>query len=77
MICFPPGRQIMTQLLTRKQVEERTALKRSKIYNLLSTGEFPQPVRIGTGIKPAVRWSAAEIDDWIAAKLDARPAKDK
>ena len=56
----------MDRLLTRQDVEARTALSRSAIYRLMRTGQFPEPLQIGPR---AVRWKASEI----AAFVDSRP----
>ena len=53
------------RLLTRAEVERRTALGRSAIYAMMRSGEFPEPLRVG---KAAVRWSLREIEAWIAAR---------
>ena len=53
------------RLLTRAEVELRTGLKRSEIYRLMATGDFPRPYRVG---RRAVRWSARELEEWIASR---------
>ena len=50
------------RLLARRDVEEKTALRHSKIYDLINAGAFPRPVKIGG----ASRWRESEIDVWIA-----------
>ena len=52
------------RLLTRTEVEQRTALGRSSLYRLMRRGEFPEPYRISA---KAVRWSLAEVEAWAAA----------
>ena len=51
----------------RKQVEARTGLSRSTIYDGVRAGTFPAPVRLGPR---AVGWLASEVDDWLAAKVE-------
>ena len=53
------------RLLTRAEVEARCAITRTTVYRLMRTGEFPEPIRIGPR---AVRWPAAEIEAWVAAR---------
>ncbi len=60
---------LATALLRRKEVEQRTALSRSRIYDLMSKGEFPLPVRLGT---MSVAWASNEIDAWIAERIAQR-----
>ena len=52
-------------------VSQRVCLKKSAIYKMVRANAFPPPVRIGT---KAVRWSAAEIDEWQRSRLAARAA---
>lgn len=56
-------------LLRCKDVEHRTSLSRSRIYDLMGKGEFPKPVRLGS---MSVAWSSLEIDNWIAQRLSQR-----
>ena len=62
---------IMTshQLLSLKQVEEKTGLKRSQIYLYMKDGTFPRSVKIGPA---SVAWLESEIDTWIDLKLARR-----
>lgn len=55
-------------LIRRRQVEARTGLKRSAIYENLASGNFPKPIKIG---KRMVAWVADEVDAWIAARIQA------
>ena len=61
-------REALTRLtiIRRKQVEARTGLSRSTIYERIKTGTFPAPVSIGA---KAVGWIEAEIEAWIAAQI--------
>ena len=47
----------------------RTGLSSSEIYRRISMNRFPRPVKLGPR---SSAWSAAEIDDWIQARLAAR-----
>lgn len=53
-------------ILRRKQVEARTGLSRSTIYERIKEGTFPAPVALGAR---AVGWDAAAIDEWVADRL--------
>ena len=59
----------MDELLRRQQVEQITALSRSTIYNLVAEGRFPKPRRCGSR---AVRWSRADVQQWIEATAIGR-----
>ena len=51
----------------RKQVQARTGLGRSSIYDGVRAGTFPAPVRIGAR---SVGWLAHEVDAWISAQVE-------
>ena len=63
------------ELLDLREVMRRTKLSRSTIYALKAAGLFPpQPVHVSTH---AVRWFAAEIDEWIATRPRAGTRRPK
>ncbi len=49
----------------RPAVEDLTGLSRSTIYNLMSKGEFPRPVRLTPRI---VAWPESRISEWLAQR---------
>ena len=53
-------------ILRRKQVEARTGLSRSTIYQYVKDGMFPKPVPLGPR---AVGWLESEVSDWIAGRV--------
>ncbi len=55
------------KLLRIKQVQERTGLSRSTIYELIGKEKFPRQVLI---TERCVGWVEDEIHDWIVAKLE-------
>jgi prophage regulatory protein len=58
-----------TRLLRLPTVMERTGLKRSQVYALMSARAFPQPVKQS---ERCVAWVEAEISEWIAERIAAR-----
>lgn len=62
----------MQRLLRLPQVIERTALKRSTIYDLMEKGAFPRPVKISGARQNA--WVEAEVDAYIEARISEREA---
>ncbi len=56
-------------IVRRKEVESRTGLSRSAIYERIQSGDFPRPVNLGA---KAVGWVEAEVEDWIAQRVAAR-----
>ena len=61
-------------ILRRKQVEARTGLSRSTIYERIRAGTFPSPVSLGA---KAVGWVEDEISVWLAQLVSAsrKPAE--
>lgn len=58
-------------ILRRKQVEARTGLPRSTMYQRMAEGTFPQPISLGPR---AVGWLDCEIDAWIHEQIEhSRP----
>lgn len=53
-------------ILRRPQVEQRTGLSRSTLYQYIKDGDFPKPVRLGLR---AVGWLESDISDWIATRV--------
>ena len=61
-------------ILRRRQVEQRTGLARSTLYQYIKDGDFPPPVQLGLR---AVGWLESDISAWIAARVkQARPGGD-
>ena len=60
--------QTVLAILRRPQVEARTGLARSTIYDRIKAGTFPAPVSLG---EKAVGWVESEIDAWIADRIHA------
>ena len=60
----------MTDSLIRlKKVEDKTGLKKSMVYDLISKDQFPKHIKIGDR---AVAWVASEIDQWVKSKIESR-----
>lgn len=57
------------RMLRRRQVEQRTGLARSTIYNYIKKGEFPKPYRLGM---KTVGWLESEINTWIDGRLQVK-----
>lgn len=52
----------------RPDVESFTGLSRSSIYDMMSKGDFPNPVRIG---QRAVAWRESDLAAWLAKRNQA------
>ncbi len=62
---------VTNRLLKRADVELKTGLSRSSIYSAIRARAFPEPIQVGPN---RVAWLEAEIDQWIAARLNERNA---
>lgn len=58
--------QTALTILRRKQVEARTGLSRSTIYDRIKAGTFPAPISLG---EKSVGWIESEIDAWLNARI--------
>lgn len=58
----------MESLLRLPEVERRTGLKRSAIYQHIERNEFPRPVQL---TRKAVAWPESEVSGWIHARIAA------
>lgn len=56
-------------ILRRKQVENRTGLSRSTIYNRIHEGSFPKSISLGSR---SVGWIESEVDAWLADCIERR-----
>jgi len=59
---------VATNLLRLPAVMERVGYRRSTIYRLVGSGEFPPPIELGPN---AIAWSSDEIDAWINHRISA------
>ncbi len=57
------------KLLRRREVEEITGLSRAGIYEQMTEGVFPKPVRIGPR---AVAWVDSEVSKWQRKRIKDR-----
>lgn len=57
-------------ILRRKQVEARTGLKRTAIFDRVKAGTFPKPVNLGNAL--TIGWIESEVDDWIRSCIQKR-----
>lgn len=58
-----------TTILRLPAIKARTGLSRSTIYLRVAEGSFPAPISLGGG--RAVGWIEAEVDAWVAERIDA------
>jgi prophage regulatory protein len=61
-------RNMVTTILRLPTVKARTGLSRSTIYLRIAEGSFPAPISLGGR---AVGWIEAEVNDWLAKRIEA------
>ena len=72
MVCTVPQ---AARVLRRRDVQDRTGLSRSTLYERVAEGSFPQPIHLGGR---SVGWLESEVDQWIddcVARSRAIPAR--
>jgi prophage regulatory protein len=57
------------RILRRREVQTRTGLPTSSLYDFISHDQFPRPVKLSAH---RVGWIATEVDDWIARRIADR-----
>ena len=55
---------MLTQILRRRQLEEKLGLSRSSIYQMVADGLFPKPIKLG---QRAVGWREDDVENWLSA----------
>lgn len=55
-------------LLRLPEVQRRTGLTRSVVYELARRGEFPRPLKL---TERSSAWVESEVQAWIAARVQA------
>jgi len=53
---------MVPKLIRRHQLEANLGISRSTIYQMMASGEFPKPLRIG---RRAVGWRVEDIEKWL------------
>jgi prophage regulatory protein len=59
---------MVTTILRLPTVKARTGLSRSTIYLRIAEGRFPTPISLGGR---AVGWIEAEVNEWLARRIEA------
>lgn len=53
-------------ILRRRQVQARTGLSHSSLYEAMAEGRFPRQIPLGPR---SVGWVESEVTDWINARI--------
>ena len=57
------------EIKRRPEVEAKTGLSRSTIYEKMKSGTFPKPVKLGPR---SVGWLETEVDAWLEERIADR-----
>ena len=57
------------RLIRLPEVEKRTGLRKSTVYEYIARNKFPKPVQLGA---KAVAWVEAEVNEWINKRIQQR-----
>ena len=56
----------MKSFIRIKRVLERVAFAKSKLWQMVKDGEFPQPIKLSSG---TTVWIKEEVDAWIEEQI--------
>lgn len=60
------------RFLLRKDVQDRTALPESTLYELIAKGDFPKPIKLTAR---RVAWLEFDVSAWMDARIAASRGK--
>jgi predicted DNA-binding transcriptional regulator AlpA len=60
------------RLIREPAVIAATSYSRASIRRLVKLGEFPKPLKLGTGQGGAIAWREDEILSWVKARQEGR-----
>ena len=58
--------EVHPRIIKRREVEVRTGLPRSTMYDRIKRGDFPAPIPLG---ERSVGWLEHEVDAWLADRI--------
>lgn len=58
--------EVHPRIIKRREVEGRTGLPRSTMYDRIKRGDFPAPIPLG---ERSVGWLEHEVDAWLADRI--------
>lgn len=64
----------MQRLISKKEAARLVGFHPEHLMRLSRHGEFPKPVRVGSGPNSAVRFVEEELDAWLQDRLAQREA---
>lgn len=61
------------RVLRRREVISMVGLGTTKLYELISEGQFPKPIKLSVR---SVGWLESEVQDWIKERAESREANE-
>ncbi len=66
------------KLIRLSQVEDLIGCKKTKIYEMVKSGDFPRPIALCTGnTRPTRRWALSHVQRWITNQINQQQARHK
>ena len=59
----------MPNLMNKRQVGVFLGLHPESVMRLVRKGDFPPPLKLGSGSRGHCRWSAEIVERWLAERL--------
>lgn len=66
------GQSTVTQLLTLAELAQLLHVHKRTIPRMLKRGEIPEPIRLGKGKRPLLRWDQKTIEQFMEEQSGAR-----
>ena len=62
------------RFLRLPEVMKRVGYKRTRLYDLMKDGRFPEPVSLGAR---AIAWLSSDIENWMTERISERDQTSK
>lgn len=63
--------QLREALLRIAEVQARTGISRSQLYELVNSGKFPPPIPL---VGRTRAWVESDVSEWISSRIEAARA---
>ena len=67
VLTTPDGDGIVPELLTTAEVAKMLSIGERTVWRWSHSGIMPAPIKLGTGLRPSVRYRRSEIVEWMEA----------
>jgi prophage regulatory protein len=66
--------ELSQRFMRLPEVQSKTGLSRSHIYDLITRGEFPRQYKLGGRVSG---WLESEVSAWIKSKITTAPSSSR